>query len=95
MPNWLIDWVWRMKWYIGAILFSMGAALVVFFLGVFSGNHDTYERMSLIAYAISYGGTCLTILGTVLWIVFIDSKRRWPNVPAFDRFARVVTFYRD
>ena len=47
-----------------------------------------------VAWLISYGGTFLVLIGNVLWAVF-DSRRRWPGVPAFTRFARIVTFYRE
>ena len=45
-------------------------------------------------FVISQGGTALIVVGTLLYIVFIDSKKRWPGVNAFQRYARVVTFYR-
>jgi len=39
-------------------------------------------------------GTAVVMLGAVLYTVFIDSRRRWPRVPTFTRFARIVTFDR-
>jgi hypothetical protein len=39
-------------------------------------------------------GTLLVMSATVLWIVFVDSRRRWPEASAFDRFTRFITFYR-
>ena len=36
----------------------------------------------------------LIMVGALAYIVFFDSKKRWPGVGLFDRFARVVTFYR-
>jgi hypothetical protein len=34
------------------------------------------------------------ILFTGVWIVFMDSRSRWPDVGAFTRFVRVMTFYK-
>lgn len=47
------------------------------------------------AWIVGQGGTMLVLVGAVLYITFIDSKKRWPNVRPFTRFSRVVTFYRD
>ena len=30
---------------------------------------------------------------TLAYIVFLDSRKRWPGVGAFERFSRIVTFY--
>jgi hypothetical protein len=49
----------------------------------------------VIAQLFSMFGTIEVLAGMMIWIVFIDSKKRWPRVGWFDRFARVITFYRD
>ncbi len=48
----------------------------------------------LLAQLLSWGGTMVILSYNVCWIVFADSKRRWPNRSAFERFARLMTFYR-
>lgn len=47
------------------------------------------------AYLVGQGGALAVFIANLLWIVLVDSKRRWPGVKAFNRYARVVTFYRD
>ena len=44
--------------------------------------------------ALSYGGTTLWVFGTLAYVVFIDSKQRWPEASAFTRFSYVITFKR-
>jgi len=44
------------------------------------------------AQLISYGGTSLVITVAVCYVVFFESKKRWPNDKAFDRFAKLITF---
>lgn len=39
-----------------------------------------------------YLGTSLILAGTMFYIVFFDSKKRWPSKSAFDRYASVITF---
>jgi len=60
--------------------------------------------IAVFMYFAGYGATAATLfsnLATVLviaiamtYIVFIDSKHRWPGVPLGERFHRVMTFYR-
>jgi hypothetical protein len=33
-------------------------------------------------------------IGIMAYIVFIDSRKRWPGVGVFERFSRIITFYR-
>jgi hypothetical protein len=49
----------------------------------------------VLAQLVSMFGTIGVLGGLMIWIVAIDSRKRWPDVGWFDRFARVVTFYRD
>lgn len=38
----------------------------------------------------------LMVIATALaYVVFVDSRKRWPGIPWHKRFTRVVTFYRD
>lgn len=67
----------------GGIILSMVASLIAWPIWGYN-----------VAYCISLFGTVVVVFGVLAYVVFIDSKRRWPNVPTFDRFARVITFYR-
>lgn len=44
------------------------------------------------AFAVGWGGTLLWMTGFMFFIIFFDSKKRWPSSSPFDRFARLVTF---
>ena len=46
------------------------------------------------AQLISRTGCLLVVLGAFAYAVFVDSKGRWPGVSAWQRYVRVVTFYR-
>lgn len=48
-----------------------------------------------IAMLVSLFGTAGVLAICLAYIVFFDSRRRWPDCSTFERFARVVTFYRD
>lgn len=47
------------------------------------------------AQLFSMFGTIGVLAGMMIWIVFIDSRNRWPSVGWFNRFTRVITFYRE
>ncbi len=69
--------------YIGGMMAVIGATGAAYFvLG---------ERSAEI---ISLFGSIAATLGMLAYIVIWDSRKRWPGVKAFDRFARIVTFYR-
>lgn len=61
------------------------AAIVVFALG----HTDQAQMIGL------FGSALAMILISVPWTVFVDSRDRWPDVRPFDRYARIITFYRD
>jgi hypothetical protein len=46
------------------------------------------------AWFVGNFGTFLWLIGVLLWIVFFDSKKRWPNTKAMDRAMNVMTFRR-
>ena len=91
MPNSLVEYIWRMRWYVGALIAVLGISQAVFFWGFFSGH---YELGSIIAWGIAWGGTVLVFAVMVTWIVFIDSKKRWPGQTTFQRWTNFVTFRR-
>lgn len=43
---------------------------------------------------VSYGGTFIVIMGTLLYIVFRDSKKRWPHLTLFQRWTKIITLQR-
>jgi hypothetical protein len=43
---------------------------------------------------IGNGGTLAVVMVAFGYIVFRDSRRRWPGVPFLIRVGRVLTFYR-
>ena len=45
-------------------------------------------------FAVSQLGTLTVLIGTILYHVFVSTNTRWPGVPAWIRWARVMTFYR-
>jgi len=45
--------------------------------------------------AIAYLGPLAVIGVAMCYVVFRDSKKRWPNESAFTRFAYVITFKGD
>lgn len=47
------------------------------------------------AYIVGYAGPLVVLAVAMLFIVFVDSKKRWPKANAFTRYSRVITFYRD
>lgn len=52
--------------------------------------------IGLIGYGILATVSNLVVsVGALLYVVFIDSRQRWPDVPWRERFARVMTCYRD
>jgi hypothetical protein len=48
-----------------------------------------------LAWVVGNLGSLVWVLAILAWIVFVDSRRRWPGLSAFRRYARIVTFYRD
>jgi hypothetical protein len=69
--------------YVGGLL-SIGILALILEL---SGQHN-------VAIAVSYLGTPLWILGTVGYLAIWDSRSRWPNTTAWQRFVNVMTFTR-
>lgn len=47
-----------------------------------------------LAEIISFVGTPLIMFGTLAYVVFIDSRTRWPKLNAYQRFLNVITFTR-
>lgn len=47
------------------------------------------------AWWLGEGGTLVWLLGGLAYAAIWDSKKRWPDVSTFTRYARIVTFYRD
>lgn len=47
------------------------------------------------AFFASSAGTFVWTFGVLAWVVFIDSRRRWPGVSASRRFWRVIALCRD
>ena len=39
-------------------------------------------------------GALFVLFGWLLYVVFVDSKERWPGVSAFKRYSNVITFKR-
>ncbi len=39
-------------------------------------------------------GTGLWLMSVFLWIVFRDSRRKWPEASTFQRYVNVITFKR-
>ncbi len=66
------------------LIMVMIAATVVFAL---TGNSELTQ-------AVSMSGTALVLMGCMVYVVFFDSKRRWPDANARERFAKVMTFQR-
>lgn len=58
-------------------------ATVLFFLG--------YEREASLT---STFGTSLVLFVTVIFIVFFDSRKKWPGQSAKQRFVKLITFDR-
>lgn len=50
-----------------------------------AGFHDA-------AFILGTFGTIALMGGVMIWIVLVDSKKRWPSKSAFDRFSSVITF---
>lgn len=57
--------------------------------------------VNLALFAAGYGdlaailspvATLFWMLGMVAWIVFFDSKKRWPKRSVFQRYASLITF---
>lgn len=48
-----------------------------------------------IAVLVSWTLTLLGLGGVLAWIVFVDSKKRWPWATAWERYVAVVTFQRN
>ncbi len=46
-------------------------------------------------YVLGYGGPVISVIAIGCYIVFIDSKKRWPGLSAWHRWVRVSTFYSD
>lgn len=72
-----------MSIYISGLLAVIVAIIPVYFL---CGND--------VAMIFSVTGTICFQIITLIYIVLFDSRKRWPNVGTFHRFARVMTFYR-
>lgn len=47
-----------------------------------------------VAMLISFGGCAAVMAMNFAYIVLFDSRKRWPNATAFQRFVNVVTFTR-
>lgn len=46
------------------------------------------------AYIVGNPGTLLYLIGLVVWIAVVDSRKRWPDVGWFTRLSYVLTFKR-
>jgi len=40
------------------------------------------------------GGTVVVIVGALLYVVFYDSRRRWPRLSVRDRLTKIITLQR-
>lgn len=45
--------------------------------------------------AISQTLTALWVVGFIVYVVVVDSRRRWPDQPWWTRLRRVLTFHRE
>lgn len=51
----------------------------------------------LVLAGVPYPGAAITaviVLVAVAYVVFVDSRGRWPGVPWYARLGRVLTFHR-
>lgn len=48
-----------------------------------------------VAWMISTPGTVLWVVAVYLWVVIVDSRKRWPGVPLYIRAGRVMFMHRD
>ena len=46
------------------------------------------------AWAVSTFGTMFVIIGVLFYVVFWDSKKRWPGLTPFQRWTKMVNFQR-
>lgn len=76
MPGWPTG----MKVLVGGLLTIIVVNIVLLSLGY----GDT-------AALIGNFGTLVWMVSVILWIVFFDSKKRWPSKKPFDRFASLIT----
>jgi hypothetical protein len=81
-----VRWLYQM---VIPLLACLAGSTAVFAAGILL-RRDWY----IAAWVISFGGTFAVLGANVVWIVFVDSKKRWPNRTAFDRFANLITFSR-
>jgi hypothetical protein len=47
-----------------------------------------------VASSVSNYGTALTVLVVLIYVVAIDSRKRWPNTNWFQRAVNIITFTR-
>ncbi len=73
------------------MMVMMGGLIAILFADV------VLFAVGLVAVADVLGtvGSLVWMLGFLAYVVFVDSRHRWPGVRAFHRYARVITFYRD
>lgn len=48
-----------------------------------------------VASLVSLGGTSAIMTIMLVYVVVVDSRKRWPNISVVERFVRVITFQRD
>ena len=53
-----------------------------------------YVEYPFAAQLVSTFGVAVVMLCTVAYVVFYDSKRRWPGLSTFKPWTRLVTFQR-
>lgn len=61
-------------------------AFIAMFVGIAGNDHAA--RLILVF------GQMMVLGGALAYIIFIDSKKRWPGVPIFARIGRVMSFHR-
>jgi hypothetical protein len=77
------DFVWNCKTIVVPLTLLIAACTVLFMMG----------RKDL-AGDVSSLGTALVLFGNILYIVFLHSRKKWPDVPWYVRFYRLFTFHR-
>jgi len=72
-----------MRWVVVPLLINILLDIVLLALG----------KQNL-AMFFGYAGPIGIFTVCVIWIVFYDSKRRWPNNTAWERFNKLISFTR-
>ena len=74
-----------MQHFFDFLVWPLLAIIVVTVVLVLAGQGD-------LASVVARAGTALVLLWNVIFIVFIDSRKRWPGVPWLNRLANFFTF---